>query len=189
MAWPTAALRRARFAITGARASGDSRAALGLVRAGEVDLLVTDLRMPDLDGLALLDAARAAVPDLPVIVMTAYGAVDSAIESIRKGAFHYLTKPFKLEELLVFVARALADRALRRETAQLKQELRARFSMRELIGASAAMQRVFAVIERVARTDVSLLITGETGTGKTAVARVVHGESPRAAGPFVAVNC
>jgi two-component system response regulator HydG len=172
-----------------ARAIGDSRAALALVRAGEVDLLVSDLRMPELDGLALLDAARAALPDLPVIVMTAYGAVDSAIESIRKGAFHYLTKPFKLEELLVFVDRALADRALRRETAELKQELRARFSMRELIGASAAMQRVFAVIARVARTDVSILITGETGTGKTAVARVIHGESTRAGGRFVAVNC
>ncbi|HET9627182.1 MAG TPA: sigma-54 dependent transcriptional regulator [Kofleriaceae bacterium] len=172
-----------------ARAIGDARAALGLVRAGEVDLLVSDLRMPELDGLALLDAARAAVPDLPVIVMTAYGAVDSAIESIRKGAFHYLTKPFKLEELLVFVERALADRSLRRETAQLKQELRARFSMHELIGASAAMQRVFAVIARIARTDVSVLVTGETGTGKTAVARVIHGESARAAGPFVAVNC
>jgi two-component system response regulator HydG len=115
--------------------------------------------------------------------------VDSAIESIRKGAFHYLTKPFKLEELIVFVERALADRALRREAAALKQELRGRFSRHALIGASPAMQRVFAVIDRVARTDVSLLITGETGTGKSAVARAIHGESARAAGPFVAVNC
>jgi two-component system response regulator HydG len=172
-----------------ARAVGASRDALAEVRAGRVDLLITDLRMPGLDGLALLEAARAQVPDLPVIVMTAYGAVDSAIESIRKGAFHYLTKPFKLEELLVFVERALADRALRREAAQLKRELRARFSLHELIGASAAMQRVFAVIERVAPTDVSILITGETGTGKTAVARAIHHESARAAGPFVAVNC
>jgi two-component system response regulator HydG len=172
-----------------ARALGTSRGALAEVRAGAVDLLVTDLRMPELDGLALLDAARAAQPDLPVIVMTAYGAVDSAIESIRKGAFHYLTKPFKAEELLVFVERALADRSLRREAAQLKQELRGRFAMRQLIGASAAMQRVFAVIERVAGTDVSILITGETGTGKTQVARTIHGESTRAGGPFVAVNC
>ena len=172
-----------------ARAVGHSQAALAAVRAGEVELLVTDLRMPELDGLALLDAARRAVADLPVIVMTAYGAVDSAIESIRKGAFHYLTKPFKLEELQLFVDRALADRALRREAAELKRELRGRGALHELIGASAAMQRVFAVVERVARTDVSILITGETGTGKSALARAIHHASARAAGPFVMVNC
>jgi len=172
-----------------ARAVGSSRDALAAIQAGQVDLLVTDLRMPELDGLALLDAARLAVADLPVIVMTAYGAIDSAVESIRKGAFHYLTKPFKFDELLVFVERALADRSLRRETAALKQVLRERFSIHGLIGASPAMRRVFTVIERIAKTDVAILITGETGTGKTAVARAIHGESERASGPFVVVNC
>ena len=172
-----------------ARAVGSSRDALAKVQAGQVDLLVTDLRMPELDGLALLDAARLAVADLPVIVMTAYGAIDSAVESIRKGAFHYLTKPFKFDELLVFVERALADRSLRRETAALKQVLRERFSIHGLIGTSPAMQRVFAVIERIAKTCVAVLITGETGTGKSAVARAIHGESERASGPFVVVNC
>jgi two-component system response regulator HydG len=123
-----------------ARAAGSGRDALAAVTAGEVDLLVTDLRMPDLDGLALLDAARAAGADVPVIVMTAYGAVDSAVESIRKGAFHYLTKPFKLDELIVFVERALADRAIRREAAALRRELRARDALAGLVAASAAMQ-------------------------------------------------
>ncbi len=172
-----------------ARALASSRDALTAIRAGQVDLLVTDLRMPEIDGLALLDAARQAVPDLPVIVMTAYGAIDSAVESIRKGAFHYLTKPFKLEELLVFVERALADRSLRRETAALKKVLRERYSLSGLIGRSPAMQRVFAVIERIANTDVPVVITGQTGTGKSAVARVIHGESARRDRPFVAVNC
>jgi two-component system response regulator HydG len=102
-----------------ARATGSSREALDVLRGGEVDLLVTDLRMPEVDGLALVEAARAASTDIPAIVMTAYGAIDSAVESIRRGAYQYLTKPFKLDELIVFVERALGERALRREAAAL----------------------------------------------------------------------
>jgi two-component system, NtrC family, response regulator HydG len=172
-----------------ARAVGDARAARAELRSGRVELLVTDLRMPDLDGFALLEAAHEVDRELPVIVMTAYGAIDSAVEAIRNGAYHYLTKPFKLDELIVFVDRALADRALRRETAELRREAASRFSRSGLIGGSAAMQRVLAVIDRVAKTDVAILLTGETGTGKSAVARAIHGESLRAKGPFVMVNC
>jgi two-component system response regulator HydG len=170
-----------------ARAVGSGREALAAL--GEIDVLVTDLRMPEIDGLSLLERARAQAPDVPVIVMTAYGAIDSAVESIRKGAFHYLTKPFKLDELIVFVERALADRELRRETVALRKSLRSRFSMAGLIGKSPAMQSVFSVIERIAATKVPVLLTGETGTGKGAVARAIHGESVRSTGSFVAVNC
>ena len=172
-----------------ATAVGSAREALEAVADGRVDLLVTDLRMPELDGLELIAAARAASPELPVIVMTAYGAIDSAVESIRKGAFHYLTKPFKLDELLVFVERALAERALRRETAALRRTFRERFSISGIVGRSAAMQKVLSIVERVARSEISVLITGETGTGKGAIARAIHGESDRARGPFVAINC
>jgi len=172
-----------------ARSLGASRDALAAIRAGHVDLLVTDLRMPELDGFALLDAARELDLELPVIVMTAYGAIDSAVEAIRKGAYHYVTKPFKLDELIVFVDRALADRALRREAAELRKVVGGRFSRGGLIGASPAMQHVLGVIDRVAKTDVPVLITGETGTGKGAVARAIHGESLRAKGPYVLVNC
>jgi two-component system response regulator HydG len=171
-----------------ARAVGSGRDALAAIEADSIDLLVTDLRMPDLDGLALLDAARAS-GDVPVIVMTAYGAVDSAVEAIRRGAYHYLTKPFKLDELLVFVERALAERTLRREAAVLRKAVRDRFSIAGVIGSSPEMQRVLAIALRVAKTDAPLLITGETGSGKGVVARAIHGESSRAAGPFVAVNC
>jgi two-component system response regulator HydG len=172
-----------------ARALSSGREALAELRAGHVDVLVTDLRMPDLDGLALIEAAHEGGSTVPVIVMTAYGAIDSAVESIRRGAFHYLTKPFKLDELVVFVERALADGALRREASSLRRTLGEKFSLRGLVGTSAAMQQVLALVERVAASDVPLLITGETGTGKTAVARAVHGESQRAAGPFIAINC
>jgi DNA-binding NtrC family response regulator len=172
-----------------ARPLGDSREALTVMAGGEVDLLVTDLRIPHVDGLALLDAARRTGFDLPVIVMTAYGAIDSAVEAIRRGAYHYLTKPFKLDELLVFVGRALAERELRREADVLRKVVREQFSIDGLVGASPAMQRVLGIIERVAKTDAPILITGETGSGKGIVARALHGESQRRAGPFVAINC
>ena len=172
-----------------ARASGDARQALAEIQELHVDVLVTDMRMPHVDGLALLDAARASGADLPVIVMTAYGAIDSAVEAIRRGAYHYLTKPFKLEELLVFVERALAERSLRREAHALRKVVRERFSITGVIGSSPAMQRVLGIVERVAKTDAPILITGETGTGKGVVARALHGESQRATGPFIAVNC
>nr|HEX4316652.1 sigma-54 dependent transcriptional regulator [Kofleriaceae bacterium] len=171
-----------------ARAIGSGREALAALDAGAVDLLVTDLRMPDVDGLALLDAAHAR-GDVPVIVMTAYGAIDSAVEAIRKGAYHYLTKPFKVDELIVFVDRALAERALRREAAELRKAVREQYSIAGLVAASPAMQRVIGVITRVAKTATPILITGETGTGKGALARAIHGESDRARGPFVVVNC
>jgi two-component system response regulator HydG len=171
-----------------ARATSDSGAARTALRAGDIDLLVTDLRMPEVDGLALLDAARACDPEVPVIVMTAYGAIDSAVESIRKGAFHYLTKPFKLDELVVFVERALADRELRRDAARMRRAL-GELAVPGLIAASAAMQRVLALVSRVGASEVSVLITGETGTGKSTVARALHAEGKRGGGPFVAINC
>lgn len=170
-------------------AVGSSGSAEAMLRQQHVDLLVTDMRMPGLDGLELLAASKQADPQRPVIVMTAFGAIDSAVESIRRGAYHYLTKPFKLEELVIFIRRALEERQLKQDAAELRRALKHHFSKTALIGRSAPMQRVLDVLERVAPSDAPVLLTGETGTGKGAVARAIHGESPRAGKAFVSVNC
>jgi two-component system response regulator HydG len=121
--------------------------------------------------------------------MTAFGAVDTAVESLRKGAFHYLLKPFKVAELDVFICRALEERALRRETRSLKRALRDRFALDRLVTVSGAMREVRELIERIADSDVPTLLVGETGTGKGMLARALHAESKRSNAPFVAVNC
>jgi len=172
-----------------ATAVATGEAALAALRAGHFDALVTDLRMPDLDGLALLAAARRAAPDLPVIVMTAYGAIDSAIESMRQGASHYLTKPFKIEVLALFIDKVVEEQRVRREVTALRAALRERPADTGIISESRAMRDALDVVARVARADVPVLLLGETGTGKGLLARRVHAESDRAEGPFVTVNC
>jgi two-component system response regulator HydG len=170
-------------------ALASSQKAAAALEGGEVDLLVTDLRMPHTDGLGLLALSRKADPMRPVIVMTAYSAIDSAIESIRQGAYHYLTKPFKVDELALFVERALSESRLRRETIALRRALRAQHGLDKLVGTSASMREVVDLVERVADAAAPVLIVGETGTGKGVVARAIHAQGPRAEAPFVAVNC
>jgi two-component system, NtrC family, response regulator HydG len=157
--------------------------------AERFDALVTDLRMPNVDGLQLLSIARRVAPACPVIVMTAFSAVDTAVESIRRGAYHYLTKPFRVEELAIFLERALDETRLRRETQTLKRTLKERFAVGNLVGRSPAMRDVVDLILRVADATVPVLVLGETGTGKGLVARAIHAEGARAAAPFVTVNC
>ncbi len=151
--------------------------------------LVTDLRMPEVDGMGLLARSRAAAPERPVIVMTAYGAIETAIEAIRQGAYHYLTKPFTLEELALFLGRALDDADVRREAQTLRAAIRDESSPGALVGVSGAMREVFDRVALVAKVTTPVLLIGETGTGKTALARVIHTTSSRAAAPFVTVNC
>jgi two-component system response regulator HydG len=166
-----------------------SVAAARLLEDERFDAVVTDLRMPAVDGLALLSVARRLDPGRPVIVMTAYSAVDSAIESIRQGAYHYLTKPFKVGELALFLAKALDEARLRREAATLRRALGERFGLSNLVGKSRAMREVLDLVQRIADTNAAVLLTGETGTGKGLVARALHTCGSRSGGPFVAVNC
>ncbi len=156
---------------------------------GDPDALVTDLRMPDLDGIALLQLSRRLAPDRPVIVMTAFSAVDTAVESIRQGAYHYMTKPFKVAELALFLERALGEADLRRESRTLKRALKETFASSTLVGESAAMREMSELLLRVADADVPVLLLGETGTGKGVAARALHAESSRSEKPFVSVNC
>ncbi len=170
-------------------AIGSGAAAEDYLKSEQVDALVTDLRMPTVDGLDLLALSRRLAPERPVLIMTAFSAVDTAVESIRQGAYHYLTKPFKAEELVLFLRRALEESQIRREAAVLKRTLRERFAMERILGNSAAMRNVREIVARVASVPVPLLILGETGTGKSLVAQAIHAESPRASRPLVVVNC
>jgi two-component system response regulator HydG len=163
--------------------------ALDRLRAESFDVILTDLKMPGIDGMEILRAARAARTDVPVILITAFGSIETAIQAIREGAYDYVTKPFRLEEISLLVRKALEDRRLREENRRLREAVADRYRLHNLLGVSPAMQAVFALIRQAAPSDANVLITGESGTGKELVARALHYDSPRAERPFVPVNC
>ena len=165
------------------------KAALAALKRKSFDAVITDLKMDDVDGLDVLAAAHADDPTLPVIMMTAYGTIDGAIEAVRRGASHYLTKPFKMEEAGLYVDKALAERGLKRENAELRRAVEERLGFRNLVGKSPVMQQLYDLLERVSVISSPVLIGGESGTGKELVARALHFGSPRSRAPFVAVNC
>jgi two-component system response regulator HydG len=163
------------------------RAAIESLAREVPDLVITDLRMAEVDGLDVLDAARATDPELPVMIMTAFGAIDSAIEAMRRGAWHYIVKPVRLEELVLHANRAFDHRVLRRENVQLREH--AREGLASLVGRSTVMRELYSLIERVALASAAVLIRGESGTGKELVARAIHDAGPRRGRPFLAINC
>jgi len=163
--------------------------ALAVVERDEVDVILTDLVMDEVDGLALLRAAQVSQPGARVILMTAFGSLETAIEAMRQGAYDYLTKPFKLGEVTLAIQRALEDRRLREENRRLRAQIEERFGLDALLGHSPAMQTALERIRAVADSEASVLLLGESGTGKELAARAIHESSPRRGKPFVPVNC
>jgi DNA-binding NtrC family response regulator len=153
------------------------------------DVVVTDLKMPGIDGIELMHKVRERDPDCVLVVMTAYGAIDTAVKAMREGAADYLTKPINIEEMSLVLARELERKRLRAEAGQLRERLAARHRIPNIVGASPAMQQVFNTVLQVAPSRASVLITGESGTGKELIAAAIHEHSPRAAGPFVKLHC
>src|SRR5438093_2605076 len=153
------------------------------------DIIITDLRLPGLDGSHVLEAAVKRYPDIIAIVVTGFGTVKDAVEAIKRGACDFVSKPFQIDELLHVLESALEQRRLKMENAYLRAQLEERYSFAGIIGKSTAMARLFQLLETVAPTSSTILITGETGTGKEVVARAIHHASPRRANRFVALNC
>ncbi len=167
----------------------NGRAGLDLFRPEAVDVVLSDVRMPELDGMDLLPRIKAMQPDLPVIMLTAHGTIASAVEAMKLGAFDYLTKPFSLDQLRASVRKAVEVGALKQENRRLRQMVAERFSFDTMIAGSRAMREVADLAARVAQSDTTVLLLGESGTGKELLAKAIHLHGARRRGPFVPVNC
>lgn len=182
----TDALEGAGFAVTGA---DNGVEAIRRLLDEAFDVVVTDLRLPDKDGMEVLREARGKTPPPSVVVMTGYGSVESAVAAMKSGAEDYLTKPFSMEELLLLLAKILRLRSLEEENRDLKRRILSQSRFDELIGRSKPMQGVFDLVSMVAETDATVFLLGESGTGKELVARALHRRGKRKDGPFLALNC
>ena len=160
-----------------------------LEKEAELDAVVSDIRMVDVDGLEVLDWVHKHLPETPVLLVTAFGNVDGAVDAIRRGAYDYISKPYDVNAIKLVVDRALRHRRLSAENRRLKREIREKYSLQNVIGRSEGMLQVYKTAARVALTDATVLVIGESGTGKELVARAIHTASGRSAGPFIAVDC
>jgi two-component system, NtrC family, response regulator len=163
--------------------------ALKLLEQADVDLVLTDMKMPGMDGIALLEHTKTRDPELPVIMMTAHGTVDKAVEAMQKGAYSYILKPFDNNQLVIFVNKAVGMYRVVKDNRRLREDVTSRYRFDNIIGKSKAMREVFRTIEKVAPANATVLIEGENGTGKELVAKSIHFNGPRRDKPFIAVNC
>jgi len=169
--------------------ANSGHAAFEILKASDVDLVLTDMKMPVMDGIQLLEKIKAKDPDLPVIMMTAHGTVEKAVEAMQKGAYNYVLKPFDNERLILVVNKANAMYRVIKENRRLRRDIESRYSFENIIGKSKKMQDVFEMIRKVAPVTATVLIEGKSGTGKELVAKAIHFNSPRHDKPFIAVNC
>ena len=163
--------------------------ALGLLAGNIFDLVLADIKMPGMNGLQLLELIKKDKPELTVVMMTGFGHIEMAVQAIKRGAYDFITKPFDLDALVLRLDKALERSSLIRENRRLQKEVREDSAFQNLVGKSSSMQRAYETIQMVAKTDLTVLITGESGTGKDLSARAIHALSSRCNGPFVAVNC
>ena len=169
--------------------AANGRAALAVLEQEHPDLLVTDLKMPEMDGMTLLQAAHELDPALPVIMLTGFATIESAVAAVKEGAFDYLPKDFSVDQLRLAVDRALRHRGLQVENRNLRQQLQRTLGFENILGRSPAMTQVFELVKKAARAEANILVLGESGTGKELIARAIHANSPRASQPFVPVDC
>ncbi|MCJ7615028.1 MAG: sigma-54 dependent transcriptional regulator [Desulfobacterales bacterium] len=171
------------------RTAASGTEAIGLLENNDFDIIFSDLLMPDLGGMDLLKEVKAGYSDIPFIVITAYGTIESAVEAMKRGAFDYLTKPFRKDDILLVAGKALKYCELRNEVKRLREMLKDKDGVKKIIGKSKAMQDVLKLIARVADSQATVLIQGESGTGKELIARLIHNLSSRRDNPFIAVDC
>ena len=165
------------------------REALEVHKTSDLDLIVTDMKMPGMDGIELLEHIKSVDPDLPIIMMTAHGTIDKAVEAMQKGAYSYILKPFDNERLIIYVTKAISMYQVVKENRRLRDAVESQYRFGNIIGKSKKMRDIFDTIKKVAPSGATVLIEGESGTGKELVARSVHFNGPRREKPFVAVNC
>ncbi len=167
----------------------NGRKAMELANANQIDILISDLIMPDINGVELLQKVKQVHPQCSAVIVTAYGSIKTAVEAMKLGAFNYLTKPFDIDEVRITIKRALEHRALIAENQELRQQVKSSVKMESLDCVSGKMQDVYKVVQRAAESKATVLIRGESGSGKELIARALHFNSPRASKAFVAVNC
>jgi DNA-binding NtrC family response regulator len=171
------------------RTAMNGRQALEALQEEPADVIISDVKMPDMDGIELLRSVRETLPDLGVVLMTAFASVETAREAFKLGADDFITKPFDVEELKLIVKKTLEKQALIDENRAFKRAQRERGSVKNIVGTSGVMNAIFQMIETVAEVQSTILVTGESGTGKELVARAIHDLSPRAEKPFISINC
>ncbi|MFQ5823983.1 MAG: sigma-54-dependent transcriptional regulator [bacterium] len=166
-----------------------TKKALKILKSEGFDILLTDLKMPDMSGMELYERSLPLAPEMKTIVMTAYSSVKDAVEAMKKGVYEYLTKPLDLDELFVIVEKAIGEQKILRENIELKKQVKSTYSFQNIVGQSQNMQQMFSTIVKVAKTQSTILIRGESGTGKELVARAIHYNSPRNNKPLIEISC